>query len=145
MKRRIQIADDGMVQEPMLPLINIVFLLLIFFMIAGSLQKLGPFDVNPPDSTAAGEQQPEPVVLWMSTDGKLGFEDQTGSVESIQSLLPDDFAKHPVEIRADRNVPGKMVVAVLKKLQDLGVDKVQLMTAAEAATSADNPAQTAPE
>lgn len=30
MKRRIHIAEDGPVQEPMLPLINIVFLLLIF-------------------------------------------------------------------------------------------------------------------
>jgi biopolymer transport protein ExbD len=69
MKRRIQIAEDGPVQEPMLPLINIVFLLLIFFMIAGSLQKLGPFEVDPPASQIAEARPEETIVLWFGKSG----------------------------------------------------------------------------
>ncbi|MCC9625438.1 biopolymer transporter ExbD [Thalassospira sp. MA62] len=132
MKRRIQVTDDGPQQEPMLPLINIVFLLLIFFMIAGSLQKLGPFDVDPPASQTAESQPENTLVLWFGQNGEIGVEDQQGTLENIESLLPADFADRPFEIRADRATEGAMVVSLLKRLQELGVDKVQLMTAMEA-------------
>ncbi|AUG53199.1 ExbD/TolR family protein [Thalassospira marina] len=132
MKRRIQITDDTMGQEPMLPLINIVFLLLIFFMIAGSLQKLGPFDVNPPSSVDASERDDETVVLWVDKTGQLGVDDQHGALGEITTLLPEGFQDHPIEIRADRDTDGQMIVALLKRLQELHVDKVQLMTAVEA-------------
>ena len=132
MKRRIQIADDSPVQEPMLPLINIVFLLLIFFMIAGSLQKLGPFDVNPPASQTAESQPEDTIVLWFGKAGEVGIDDQKGTLENLSSFLPVDYIGRPVEIRADRETDGVKVVGLLKRLQKLGIDKVQLMTAMEA-------------
>ncbi|RCK18910.1 ExbD/TolR family protein [Thalassospira lucentensis] len=132
MKRRIQIADDSPVQEPMLPLINIVFLLLIFFMIAGSLQKLGPFDVNPPASQTAESQPEDTIVLWFGKAGEVGIDDHKGTLENLSSFLPVDYIGRPVEIRADRETDGVKVVALLKRLQELGIDKVQLMTAMEA-------------
>ncbi|MEQ8392249.1 MAG: biopolymer transporter ExbD [Thalassospira sp.] len=131
MKRRIEIADDGPVQEPMLPLINIVFLLLIFFMIAGSLQKLGPFEVNPPASQTAAADPENTIVLWLSQGAEIGINDQKGGLERLSSMLPENYTGRPVEIRADRVTEGAKVVAVLKRLQELGVDKVQLMTAME--------------
>lgn len=131
MKRRIQIAEDGPVQEPMLPLINIVFLLLIFFMIAGSLQRLGPFDVDPSESQTAEAQPEDAIVLWVGKSGQLGIDDLQGNLDRLSSMLPADYIGRPVEIRADRETEGTKVVAVLKRLQELGVEKVQLMTAIE--------------
>ncbi|WP_044826660.1 biopolymer transporter ExbD [Thalassospira sp. HJ] len=129
MKRRIQIAEDGPVQEPMLPLINIVFLLLIFFMIAGSLQKLGPFEVDPPASQTAEGQPEDTIVLWFGSNGEIGIDDLTGGLDRLSSMLPADYIGRPVEIRADREVEGAKVVTLLARLQELGIDKVQLMTA----------------
>lgn len=129
MKRRIHIAEDGPVQEPMLPLINIVFLLLIFFMIAGSLQKLGPFEVDPPASQTAEGQPEETIVLWFGSNGEIGIDDLTGGLDRLSSMLPADYIGRPVEIRADREVEGAKVVSLLARLQELGIEKVQLMTA----------------
>lgn len=129
MKRRIYIAEDGPVQEPMLPLINIVFLLLIFFMIAGSLQKLGPFEVDPPASQTAEGQPEDTIVLWFSNTGEIGIDDLTGGLDRLSSMLPADYIGRPVEIRADREVEGARVVSLLARLQELGIEKVQLMTA----------------
>ncbi|WP_052065405.1 ExbD/TolR family protein [Thalassospira australica] len=131
MKRRIQIAQDGPVQEPMLPLINIVFLLLIFFMIAGSLQKLGPFDVEPPASQTADARPEDTIVIWFGTNGEIGIDDLTGGLDRLSSMLPPDYIGRPVEIRADRETEGAKVVTLLGRLQELGVEKVQLMTAIE--------------
>lgn len=129
MKRRIHIAEDGPVQEPMLPLINIVFLLLIFFIIAGSLQKLGPFEVDPPASQTAEGQPEDTIVLWFSNTGEIGIDDLTGGFDRLSSMLPADYIGRPVEIRADREVEGAKVVSLLARLQELGIEKVQLMTA----------------
>ncbi|MBE70171.1 MAG: biopolymer transporter ExbD [Thalassospira sp.] len=129
MKRRIQIAEDGPVLEPMLPLINIVFLLLIFFMIAGSLQKLGPFEVDPPASQTAEGQPEDTIVLWFGSNGEIGIDDLTGGLDRLSSMLPADYIGRPVEIRADREVEGAKVVTLLARLQELGIEKVQLMTA----------------
>lgn len=129
MKRRIHIAEDGPVQEPMLPLINIVFLLLIFFMIAGSLQKLGPFEVDPPASQTAEGQPEDTIVLWFGSNGEIGIDDLTGGFDRLSSMLPADYIGRPVEIRADREVEGARVVHLLARLQELGIEKVQLMTA----------------
>jgi len=41
-------------EERVLPLINVVFLLLIFFMLAGSLSVTEPFDIEPPASQSQG-------------------------------------------------------------------------------------------
>lgn len=131
MKRRIQIAQDGPVQEPMLPLINIVFLLLIFFMIAGSLQKLGPFEVEPPASQTADPRPEDTIVIWFGTNGEIGIDDLTGGLDRLSSMLPADYIGRPVEIRADRETEGAKVVTLLGRLQELGVEKVQLMTAIE--------------
>ncbi|KJE37227.1 biopolymer transporter ExbD [Thalassospira sp. HJ] len=125
----MQIAEDGPVQEPMLPLINIVFLLLIFFMIAGSLQKLGPFEVDPPASQTAEGQPEDTIVLWFGSNGEIGIDDLTGGLDRLSSMLPADYIGRPVEIRADREVEGAKVVTLLARLQELGIDKVQLMTA----------------
>lgn len=129
MKRRMQLAEDGPVQEPMLPLINIVFLLLIFFMIAGSLQKLGPFDVDPPSSQTAEIQPEDTIVLWFGSQGEIGIDDLTGDLDRLSSMLPVDYIGRPVEIRADHEVEGAKVVTLLARLQELGIEKVQLMTA----------------
>lgn len=123
MKRRIHIAEDGPVQEPMLPLINIVFLLLIFFMIAGSLQKLGPFEVDPPASQTAEGQPEDTIVLWFSNTGEIGIDDLTGRLDRLSSMLPADYIGRPVEIRADREVEGARVVRLLARLQELGIER----------------------
>jgi biopolymer transport protein ExbD len=113
----------------MLPLINIVFLLLIFFMIAGSLQKLGPFEVDPPASQTAEGQLEDTIVLWYGSNGEIGIDDLTGGLDRLSSMLPADYIGRPVEIRADREVEGAKVVTLLARLQELGIEKVQLMTA----------------
>ena len=59
----------------LVPLINIVFLLLIFFMLSGTLTKKDFFQVDPPESyTSANAESPEIIVL-ISKNNKISIED----------------------------------------------------------------------
>ena len=58
--------------EPVLPLINVVFLLLIFFMVAGQLAPRPEGDVEAPDSASADtEENLEQFMLVLDKEGRL--------------------------------------------------------------------------
>ena len=51
-------------EERVLPLINVVFLLLIFFMLAGRLSEAELFEVTPPESAGAVPVPPGDARFW---------------------------------------------------------------------------------
>ena len=58
-------------EEGVIPLINVVFLMLIFFMMAGQIQKSDPVSIVPPQSInqAKTERQPD-VTIVIGTAGE---------------------------------------------------------------------------
>uniref|UniRef100_UPI0025882095 ExbD/TolR family protein n=1 Tax=Alcanivorax sp. TaxID=1872427 RepID=UPI0025882095 len=78
--------------EPVLPLINVVFLLLIFFMLAGQLAKRPTVAVDTPVSQVAnGQEAREKLLLVLKPDGQWFAEDSdiplTG--ETLATLIQD--------------------------------------------------------
>ncbi|MGB8274454.1 MAG: biopolymer transporter ExbD [Alphaproteobacteria bacterium] len=61
----------------LVPLINVIFLLLIFFMLAGTLSTPDPFPVVRPESTTGDSSQVEPlyepVEIVVAPDGRIAF------------------------------------------------------------------------
>jgi biopolymer transport protein ExbD len=56
------------------PLVNVVFLLLVFFMLAGQISAPEPLDVEPPRSISDAESVGEPVGLLLTRDGQVALE-----------------------------------------------------------------------
>jgi len=56
-----------------LPLINVVFLLLVFFMVAGRLSGGDPFEVTPPESGTEGPAATAPMRVLLAADGRLAL------------------------------------------------------------------------
>ena len=59
-------------REPIVPLINVVFLLLIFFMLVGSVRPSEPLAVELPRAAAGKEPGRDGRVLYLGADGALG-------------------------------------------------------------------------
>ena len=57
-------------EERILPLINIVFLLLIFFMVAGRLAASDPFPIVPPHSSSEGMVDTRDLAVFVAADGR---------------------------------------------------------------------------
>lgn len=64
-------------EENVLPLINIVFLLLIFFMMAGALSVTSPLPLDPPRVAAAADTDPPREGVVIAADGRIGFAGET--------------------------------------------------------------------
>lgn len=69
-KPRPQKASD----DALIPLINIVFLMLIFFMIAGQIQPPEVLSIDPPNSRQSRLIKPERILLLMDAQGRVALD-----------------------------------------------------------------------
>lgn len=128
--------------EPVLPLINVVFLLLIFFMVAGHLAPPQNSDVKAPQSASEGPRgDHSPPALSLKRDGGLFYRGQAVADDELPALIArlragqggatgktkaDEAA--PVRLLADAGTPLKTLRAGLGELRDAGVTRIRLVT-----------------
>jgi biopolymer transport protein ExbD len=124
-------AGSGLDDERLLPLINVVFLLLVFFMLAGALSSPAAFRVDPPKSSEAGSADAGASALLFGRDGKLAFGAEVVEVEQLQDFSRRWRAVHPgaaLAIKADAEADAAQVLRLLDALRATGIDRVVLMT-----------------
>ena len=117
--------------QRVLPLINMVFLLLIFFMLAGTLTA-EQTKIEPPRSTSQNSTSSQAVTLSMDAQGHLFLNGEVVSQDNLQFALarhPDvGSMASPLVLRASAVVEATKVVAVMSRLRDAGIDQLQLLT-----------------
>ncbi|WP_114964606.1 ExbD/TolR family protein [Alkalilacustris brevis] len=113
-------------RESAVPMINIVFLLLIFFLMSAQIAPPEPFDVSPPEAqTQLPEAGRDPDALYLGADGRLAF--GPARDEAVwPALAARDEA--PLVLRVDAAAPGAELAAVLARLSGLGIARVSLIT-----------------
>ena len=114
------------------PLIDIVFLLLIFFMLTSSFVAHEGIKVDLPVTERSHALPPaqEPVII-LKEDGAVFFEGRSLSLVNLERLLiqrrPSVLAR-PIEIQSDRGASVQAMVSLLELLRNLGAQKVTIVT-----------------
>jgi biopolymer transport protein ExbD len=111
----------GRPREQTIPLINVVLLMLVFFLIAGTVAP--PLDgrVDLVDtSTLEGRTPPDAAVIL--ADGTMELR---GSPVTPERLLEDGPTPRLVP---DRALPASDLVAISRRLRDLGAEEVWIVT-----------------
>ncbi|MBB4267045.1 ExbD/TolR family protein [Roseospira visakhapatnamensis] len=118
--------------ERILPLINVVFLLLIFFMLAGSLAAMDPFEVAPPRSTSEGLDETRDVLVLVGADGQLALDGVPVPAAAFGAALTERLGETEdaarVRLKADGQAEAGRVVAIMERLHEAGVERVVLLT-----------------
>ncbi|GAA0837182.1 MULTISPECIES: ExbD/TolR family protein [Marinomonas] len=127
-------ADD----DSMVPLINVVFLMLVFFMVAGQIRKADPIPVIPPSSINDNKAATEPNVLIVVGENKqIYLDDKLVSLEAIKPALESQFEqaqnkdKFWVQIKADGLIPVDVLRPIFSEIRASGLTKVSLATQLE--------------
>lgn len=121
-------------EERVLPLVNVVFLLLIFFMIAGKLAASDPFQTSPPQSQSDGQPETQDLLVLVGADGRLALDGEVMLEDALRSSLAvrlsSDTATR-VRLKADSQAQATQVIAVMELLRDAGVERLKLLTVPE--------------
>lgn len=120
--------------DRILPLINVVFLLMIFFMLAGRISALDPFQVEPPRSTSAGGNEHQETLVLVGADGQLALDGTAMDEAAFATAMAEWVEANPggrVRLKADGRTEATHVVAVMETLRKAGVETLRLMTLPE--------------
>ena len=123
--RRLEKAKPQ--REPTIALINIVFLMLVFFMVAGTLsQPLDPVLKLVETADLEGKAPPNALVVY--PDGRLTYEgaEQRDVAAFVNGLSEEDRAV--VRLLPDRELPANTLVSLTRDLRAAGVERVMLAT-----------------
>ena len=122
----------------MTPMIDIVFQLLIFFLVTAQLSQYSRADLDLPQE--AGEQVDEAVeaglIVNVLANGDIEIAAGVVSLEDLDRLSRDlvreaggDLARLRPLVRADRQAPTSALNGVLSTLQKAGIPSVRIATA----------------
>lgn len=109
LKRRNRISAEF----SMASMTDIIFLLLIFFMITSSAISQSAIDVKLPEATAGTPSIQEPVSVTITADGKYFIEDKEIQKEQLENHIVNalkEQANPSFTIKADENTKHKDVV-----------------------------------
>ncbi len=118
----------------MTPLIDVLFLFIIFFMLTGTFKRVGELQLSLPEaSTAKVSAQVDDARLELvaTEDGRLLLRDRTVALESLKAelvaLLAEDVERG-ILIKAESGVQHGRVVKLLDIVRDAGFNGVGIGT-----------------
>lgn len=112
--------------DALLPLVNVVFLLMVFFLSAGRFGGPAVTD-STPQTSRAETSTAAPRVLELRADGRMAL---AGEVFTDAELAGRSLAWRgaPLDVQASGDVPAARVLRVLAILRGAGLDQVRLLT-----------------
>lgn len=129
--KSLRTRPGGHAPDGTLPLINIVLLLVLAFMIAGTVAAPLPDGFEPLVSSEGAPEDitGEPVVLMITASGDARTD--TGPVEEVSLtdlLAGEDACIHGLRVKADARAPASRVFSILKQAKDQGVTQAVVVT-----------------
>jgi len=127
--------SDERVDVNLTPLIDVVFLLLIFFMVSTTFDRHAKLKVELPEASAKTEQQLEdPIILSIDAKGNYFIDDRqvvNTQLETLKIALQKTMADKtdvPLVLRADANTPHQSVVRAMDAASQLGLTRLSIAT-----------------
>lgn len=120
------------VEVNLTPLIDVVFLLLIFFMVSTTFETRQALELSLPasESSAPLEQSPVTLSITRAGDYRLGEQVFTSTSELHEALATraDSAREYGLVIEADARTTHAAVVAALDQAAALGIVRVRIAT-----------------
>ena len=118
----------------MTPLIDMVFILLIFFVVTTSFVSETGLDIQRPQSSSSETLPHENIPVAVGADGRITVDGQRVGLLSIRPFLQKRLRMQPglaVVLVADKAVSVDRVVRVMDEIRGAGISEVALATAAK--------------
>ncbi len=111
----------------MAPLIDMVFILLIFFLVTTTFVKESGVDVKRPIASTAEDQEQTNMIIAVTREGTIHIENQMIDIRSVRSRMERFRHENPmgnVVITADKDSLFGVSIEVLDQVRLAGISKV---------------------
>jgi biopolymer transport protein ExbD len=132
MKLRRSLSEpEEPIELNLIPLIDVIMFLLIFFISTTSFMDLRGVSVDKPQAGGASQGQSETIIFAVKGDGKVFYGAQEVGLDGVKPTVKRLSAKEslPVVIQADQQAQSGVVIRVIDEAKQGGARDVSLATA----------------
>ena len=111
------------------PLLDMVFILLIFFIVTSSFEREAGVQVNRPGAETAAQHEPGAISISIDDTGNVWMENQPidpGAIRRRVERLRAEDPQRAVIIRADRETSTGVLVGIVDQVRLAGVHNVSV-------------------
>jgi biopolymer transport protein ExbD len=111
------------------PLIDCIFTLVIFIILAANFQRIQTLDVSVPEAESSNEAEIESLVITIPVTGTIKVENEKIELSELKHELQSKISRYKtVLLVADRSVPVQRLVQILSDVQAVGFTSVSIAT-----------------
>lgn len=128
MARKERVAEEDAAID-MTPMLDIVFIMLIFFIVTTVFVKEAGIQVNKPGASQAVLPKNANIFIAITEDGTIWMDKREMKVESIRANLERLMAEQPTDvviIQADEKAEHGVVVKVMDQIKAAGIDQISI-------------------
>ena len=126
--------DDEQAGEiDLTPMLDVVFILLIFFIVTSVFVKEAGYEINYPEASMVEGVDGEPILIAVSPVGEMWMDGDVIPPRNLRLRIEQRLAESPnaaVVIQADQNAPNEFVLMIMNAAREAEASSVQI--AAEA-------------
>ena len=126
----LEVADEEENEINLTPMLDVVFIMLIFFIVTASFIKEAGLDVNRPDAPVT-ETKPEDVNILVAITGndEIWIDRRLIDPRAVRANIERLHAENPkgsVVIQANKSSTNKMLVTVMDAARQAGVYNISI-------------------
>jgi biopolymer transport protein ExbD len=111
------------------PMLDVVFIMLIFFIVTASFVKESGIDINRPDAATAVKKERGNILVAITPSGQIWIDRRQVDVRAIRANIERLHAENPqgaVVIQADRESKNWLLVEVMDAAKLAGVENISI-------------------
>ncbi|KPZ58378.1 biopolymer transporter ExbD [Pseudoalteromonas sp. S3776] len=121
--------EDDAEEINMTPMLDVVFIMLIFFIVTASFVKEAGIDVNRPEAATAVKKERANILVAISDKGEIWINKRQIDVRAVQANIERLKAENPqgsVVIQADKKATTDMLIKVMDASRAAGAFDVSI-------------------
>lgn len=129
MRRGMVSEEEEESEVNLTPMLDVVFIMLIFFIVTASFVKESGIDINRPDAATAERKEKGNIMVAISEEGQIWIDRRQVDVRALRANIERLHAENPqgtVIIQADEESKNKLLVQVMDAARLAGVKSVAI-------------------
>ncbi len=128
MRRRVSKDSEEKVAD-LTPMLDVVFIMLIFFIVTATFIKETGVEVNRPDTVTAEQKKTVSLLVGVAQDSAIWIDKKKVDIRDVRPLMEQLHAENPkggLVIKADSESKVEKVLAIMDAARNIGITQVAI-------------------
>ena len=127
MRKRNRAADSDEAEIDLTPMLDVVFIMLIFFIVVASFLKEAGIEVNRPDDSKSDPSDATSIVVRITSDDQIWMETRRVDIRAVRANVARLLASDPEQgftVKTETGASASTLIEVGDAAREAGVKQV---------------------